>query len=203
MRGLYAIVDNTPVPERSHLWLAEQYLQGGARILQLRMKGGPGNEVAVVARSIRALKKKYQFTFILNDQLSLAKELDVDGYHGGQDDPSPSVAREVLGAGKLIGYSSHSLLEAEQAVQQGADYVAFGAIFPSPLKGPGHPVQGVKKLSEVVSKIAVPVVAIGGIGRDNVQQVLATSVACVALISGLATAPQPAHEVEYYTRLFR
>ncbi len=202
IRGLYGIIDNTPVPERSHPWLAEQLLAGGTRILQLRMKGADPSRVLEVARHLLALKERYAFTFILNDDLELAQVLATDGYHGGKEDPALALSRKSLGAKRVIGYSAHSLEEALEAERQGADYVAFGAIFPSPLKGPGHPVQGVDKLREVVEALTVPVVAIGGITRDNVQSVLATGVASIALISALVGAPHPRQEAEYYGRFF-
>lgn len=201
IRGLYGIIDNTPVPERSHLWLAEQYLKGGVGILQLRMKGASRSDFFKVARQIAGLKKNYRFVFILNDHLDLVTEVGADGYHGGKEDPLPGEAKKILGD-KVVGYSSHSLEEALRAEQAGADYVAFGAIFPSPLKGPGHPVQGIERLQRVVSAVSIPVVAIGGINRDTLQKVLATGVPSVAMITGLASAAQPAKEAEYYAGLF-
>src|SRR3989338_8983198 len=147
IRGLYGIVDNVA--------LAVSLLEGGARILQLRMKDRPAAEVAETDRAVLRLKARYDFIFVINDHLDLARELDADGYHGGKDDPSIREARKILGPDKLIGYSSHSLEEAVEAEARGADYVAFGAIYPSPSRGHDHPVQGLVRLREVVSRLSV------------------------------------------------
>ena len=194
IRGLYGIVDNVE--------LAGSLLEGGARILQLRMKDRPAAEVAEVARSILRLKPRYDFIFVINDHLDLARELDADGYHGGKDDPPIDAARKILGPDKLIGCSSHSVEEAVEAETAGADYIAFGAIYRSPSKGHNHPVQGIKRLKEVVSRLAVPVVAIGGIGRDNIKEVLSTGVVSVAMISALANAPDRVEEARFFAKFF-
>ncbi|MDO8462529.1 MAG: thiamine phosphate synthase [Deltaproteobacteria bacterium] len=198
IQGLYTIVDNSLTPEYSHLFLAEQFLQGGARILQLRRKGAipPFEE----ARQIMALKKKYNFTFIVNDFMDLAREVNADGFHGGRDDPSPEESRKILGPGKIIGYSSHSLEEALEAEKRGADYVALGAIFPTATKGPGHPIQGLERLREVCQQVKIPVVAIGGINRTNVENVIQAGASAVAMISGLTKAKDIAGEVRWYVQ---
>lgn len=187
--GLYAICDNTPCPGRSHLSLAFQLLCGGARILQLRMKGAEHEQRREVARSLRALKRQFAFCFIINDDVELVREVGADGVHVGADDLSVSGCRRFLGPSRYVGYSAHTLAEALAAAAGGADYVAFGAIFPSPLKGPGHPIQGVRQLKKVVRMVPVPVVAIGGITSANVASVARTGVAAVAMISALTGAP--------------
>lgn len=177
-------------------------MAGGVKILQLRMKGADAAARRVVAQQLQGLKRRYDFALIINDDLELACELGADGYHGGCEDAPIPEARGRLAGGRWIGYSAHSLPEALQAERAGADYVAFGAIYPSALKGPGHPVQGVEKLRELVKQLRVPVVAIGGIGRDNIKTVRATGVASVAMISALVQAPSPREEAQYYTGLF-
>jgi len=188
MKGLYAICDTSFSPQYSHETLAELLLEGGVKILQLRMKDQSLKLIEEKAKKILELKKKYEFTFILNDAVDLATELPVDGIHVGENDLPVTEVRKQVGAYKLIGYSSHSLAEALQAEQAGANYVAFGAIFPTKTKGPGHPVQGLKKLRDLVKAIQIPVVAIGGIQKNNIQEVLQTGVACVAMITALTQA---------------
>jgi len=188
LKGLYALCDNTPCPGRSHFSLAFDLLCGGAPILQLRMKGVSLKKRREVAQRIMRLKRQFFFCFIINDDPELVRDVGADGAHVGLGDLSVDACRRFLGPSKLIGYSAHSLEEAREAEAAGADYVAFGAIFPSPLKGPGHPVQGVKRLRRVVSSLSIPVVAIGGIDHNNVQSVLETGVASVAMISALAGA---------------
>ncbi|MBI3540805.1 MAG: thiamine phosphate synthase [Deltaproteobacteria bacterium] len=205
IHGLYAIVDsstNAGVPLDQ---LSEDYVRGGARIVQWRDKKRKESSTSEkkfreIATEISSLKKDYDFLFIVNDDLEVALEVMADGIHVGKDDSSIPECRKILGPSKLIGYSSHSLEEALEAEKQGADYVAFGAIFPTATKGPGHPVQGIEKLRQVVQALKVPVVAIGGIGRHNIQDVLATGVASVAMISALAKADthqERINEVQY------
>lgn len=198
---LYALCDNSFSPQHSHLELAQAYLRGGAKIIQLRMKDADFSKVREVAQSILKEKEKYSFTIILNDYVELALELGVDGIHVGENDlPITKIKKigEANGRSPLLGYSSHSIEEAKQAVSDGADYIAFGAIFPTKTKGPGHPVQGIEKLRQLVKEIPVPVVAIGGITRENIHSVLETGVDSIAMITALTQAPN----VEEATRYF-
>lgn len=199
VRGLYTIVDRAG--------LARDYLEGGARIVQLRDKRRLESEKSRgdflrTALALADLKKTYDFLFIVNDDVEIAREVGADGVHVGKDDAPIAACREILGPGKIVGYSSHALEEAIEAEKQGADYVAFGAIFPTPTKGPGHPVQGIDKLRQVVHSVKIPVVAIGGIGRENIKDVLATGADCVAMISALAQAEDRVKETKFFCRFF-
>jgi thiamine-phosphate pyrophosphorylase len=189
IRGLYAICDSTFSPQYSHVELAEKILEGGCQLLQLRMKGEKDiSKVKKSAEAILELKKKFPFTFILNDYVELAAALPVDGIHVGQDDLPIPVTRQIVGPDKIIGYSSHSPEEAIAAEKAGADYVALGAIFPTQTKGPGHPVQGVETLRRVVKSVKIPVVAIGGISLDNLDSVLKAGASAFAVITALSKA---------------
>ena len=201
IKGLYTIADNTFRPELTHVQLAEFFLKGGARVVQLRMKGKDyGLWTMDYAKRIMGFKKKYNFTFIINDSVEIAKEIGADGVHIGADDmPIPSV-RKVVGDKMLIGYSSHSLEEAVAAEEAGADYIAFGAIFPTKTKGLGHPVQGLEKLRAVIEAVRVPVVAIGGINQKNIESVLETGASAVAMITALTEAKDIVNETRSYHR---
>jgi thiamine-phosphate diphosphorylase len=203
VRGLYAIVDATISKGRDLVTLARDYVQGGAALIQLRDKGrmAPAERRRVI-EGVLNLKKDYKFLFILNDDVDLACEMPVDGLHIGKDDGAIASCRERLGPKKIIGYSSHSLAEAREAEQEGADYVAFGAIFPTATKGPGHPVQGLKKLENVVTLLKVPVVAIGGIGRATIDAVLKTGAPCAAMISALSEASDRVAETRFFAEKF-
>ncbi|HEX5035557.1 MAG TPA: thiamine phosphate synthase [bacterium] len=206
--GLYAIVDSGVTPSADLAALAEDYLKGGAAVIQLRDKRRADSAersrmFRETAGRIQSLKSRYDFLWIVNDDLQTALEIGADGVHVGKDDPPVGECRKILGPGKIVGYSSHAFEEAVEAERLGADYVAFGAIFPTPTKGPGHPVQGVERLREVVACLKVPVVAIGGINRDNVKDVLATGVHSVAMISALANAKDRTVEARWFSRLFQ
>lgn len=200
--GLYAICDTSFSPQYSHKQLAELILKGGCKILQLRMKGEKDlSKVKKSAEEILKLKEKYDFTFILNDYVELAQELPVDGVHVGQDDLSIPNTREKLGPRKLIGYSSHSLAEAIAGQKAGADYVALGAIFPTATKGPGHPVQGLETLRQVVAALQVPLVAIGGITLQNLKAVMECGPSAIAVITALSKASNPSEATRNFINI--
>lgn len=207
IRGLYALCDQSYRKDLTHKDMAQQLLAGGISVLQLRMKGERDLEkVRKVTKEILELKKQYNFTFILNDFVELGLELDVDGIHVGQEDMSIAQIRQLAeksgskNKDLLLGYSSHSLAEAIAAQAAGADYVAFGAVFPTATKGPGHPVVGVEALKQVVQTLNVPVVAIGGINQDNFDQVKATGVAAIAMIGALTNVPNITEAVRSFVR---
>lgn len=187
--GIYAICDIHYSSHTSHLKLAKELLEGGIQVLQLRMKGEKNDEkVRETALNILELKKSHSFTFILNDFVNIAAEIPCDGVHVGQDDLDIAQSRNIVGPNVFIGYSSHSLEEAITAEKAGADYVALGAIFPTSTKGPGHPVVGIHTLKKVVETLQVPVVAIGGINKSKLPEVLSTGVNSVAMITALTQA---------------
>ncbi|HKY63274.1 MAG TPA: thiamine phosphate synthase [bacterium] len=203
LEGIYALCDNSLNPARGHLELAKALLEGGAPILQLRMKGEKDSaKIRRTAGAILELKSDYEFIFLLNDFVEIGRELPVDGVHVGQDDLAVEKARELLGPGKLIGYSSHSPAEAREAERRGADYVALGAVYPTATKGPGHPIQGLAKLKEVVAALSVPVVAIGGINRSNIGEVAQSGAAMAAMIGALTLAPNVAAETRWFVEEF-
>lgn len=200
IQGVYAILDTAVSAGEDLAALARDYLEGGIRILQVRDK--EGSRRREILGRILDLKKAFDFTLMVNDDLTLTRELGADGVHVGKDDAPIEECRKILGPSKLVGYSSHALEEAVEAEQRGADYVAFGAVFPTPTKGPGHPVQGLARLKEVVCALKIPVVAIGGINRSNIEGVLRTGVASVAMISALARAKDRVEEARFFSRLF-
>lgn len=219
VKGLYAIVDSKFNPYPTLPELAEKYLEGGCRVVQLRIKTRDSSletraksidDQILAARGsclesagqIALLKKKFDFTFIVNDHADIAHEVGADGVHVGENDASVSEIKKCHGPKLIVGYSSHSIEEAKKAVADGADYVAFGAIFPTKTKGPGHPVQGVEKLKALRKEIKVPLVAIGGIGRHNIDEVIAAGADAVAMITALAEADDIISETKHFIMSF-
>jgi len=208
VQGLYAIADSAWNPCGSLEELVRRYVTGGARIVQLRMKNAAAagatwdDDCFTAARAIMVLKRETPFTFIINDYVDVAAEVHADGVHVGAGDMPVDEVKRRIRPDMFVGYSSHALDEARAAEARGADYVAFGAIYPTPTKGAGHPVQGLEKLREVVAALHVPVVAIGGITRANIDEVKATGVASVAMISALCNAENIAEEVQWFENKF-
>ncbi|MBI4238918.1 MAG: thiamine phosphate synthase [Deltaproteobacteria bacterium] len=204
VQGIYAVVDPRFLPAgRDVAEFTRAFLDGGGRLVQLRVKdAGPAlsAERRRLADAIMALKNEYDFTFVMNDDVAGARAVAADGVHVGQDDPPISVVRATLGSDLLIGYSAHTVAEAVTAAAAGADYVALGAIYPTATKGPGHPVQGVTVLRHVVQAVHIPVVAIGGITRANVDTVWQAGAAAVAMITGLTQAADVRAETQWHVR---
>ncbi len=180
-RGLYAIVDS---PER-----AADAIEGGAAVVQLRMKRVDASTVLDCARAVAALCKG-RAVFIVNDRSDIARLSNADGVHLGQDDLPVQAAREIIGAGKLVGVSTHTDDEIDAALAVGADYLGFGPVFATASKEAAPPPQGLEALARAVARArGVPVVAIGGITSATVREVAATGARCAAAIAELARDP--------------
>lgn len=186
---LYGIVDFGYVAERDVEKVAAALLSGGADIIQLRAKGIPLETVAAAARKIIPLCKAAGVPFILNDYPALAVELGADGVHIGQDDGSIYDVRSRIAEGMIIGRSTHSLAQAKQALADGADYIGFGPLFPTPTKA-GRPAIGLDDIAEMEREVGsqIPAFCIGGIKPDNVGQVLAAGARRCVVVSHLLLA---------------
>lgn len=196
--GLYAIADSNWNPFGDMTTLVQKFLAGGYRLIQLRMKDSPRSEILSVAKKIVLLKKETNFTFIINDHPDIATEVGADGVHVGEHDEIIESIRVRFSDRLIVGYSAHSLEEAIHAELSGANYVAFGAIFPTKTKGPGHPVQGLERLKQLTSAIKIPIVAIGGINRTNFQSVIDAGADAVAMITALTQAKDVEEEISWY-----
>jgi thiamine-phosphate pyrophosphorylase len=186
---LYAILDLAYVATRDRLATTLKLIAGGADLLQLRAKNFEIAEIREVAKEIIPICRETGVPFIINDHPELAAELDADGVHIGQDDGTLAAAREIVGSGKIIGRSTHSLAQARAALDEGFDYIGFGPLFPTPTKL-GRPGIGLADIiamqSEVGSKI--PAFCIGGIKRGNLAEVLEAGAQRVVIVSDLLTA---------------
>lgn len=199
IHGLYAIADSEWNPYPSIPELVHAFLRGGCRLVQLRMKGRAPDEISTVARDILRLKREYDFTFLLNDTPEIAAQVGANGVHVGLDDMPIGEIRSRYGDRLIVGFSASKAPErATEAIAAGADYIAFGAIYPTRTRGLEHPIQGVERLRAFVQATPVPVVAIGGINRGNLAEVLHAGPAAVAMITGLSQA----RDVEAATRWF-
>ena len=185
IQGLYAITDQQLIAPKKFAARVKQVLQGGAQIVQYRDKSQQHQLRFEQASIVVDLCKKFGAISIINDDIELAKIVEADGVHIGTDDDELSYARQELGEQKIIGVSCYANLSlAEQAVADSADYVAFGSIFASPTK-PQAPIAGLDILRQAKQSVRVPIVAIGGITLDNLDDVVSSGADAVAIISGV------------------
>jgi thiamine-phosphate pyrophosphorylase len=189
-RGLYAIVDPAHCAGRDPRDVTRAILAGGCAVVQLRDKRSPALRAALAA-DLHALCRAAAVPFVVNDDLELALGLGADGVHLGQTDPPVERARERAGSALAIGLSTHDLAQARAAATRGADLIGFGPVFATATKLDPDPVVGVSGLREVCANVALPVVAIGGVGPGNVAAVRAAGCTLAAVISAVCGAPDP------------
>jgi len=172
------------------LHVAESALAGGADCLQLREKDLPDAELLERARALVGLCRRYDALCIINDRPDIAFLAGADGVHLGQDDLPVPAARKIVGAGAIIGKSTHSLAQALEAAAEGPDYVAVGPMFASATKPQEH-IAGLATLREVADRVRLPLVAIGGITPDSAGEVLAAGAQAVAVCQAVIGRTDP------------
>ncbi|HXX35224.1 MAG TPA: thiamine phosphate synthase [Thermodesulfobacteriota bacterium] len=185
----------------SHLELAELAIAGGADTIQFREKSGETRQLIRIAEQIQALCKKAGATFIVNDRVDVAIASRADGAHLGQNDFPIPLARKLLGEEAIIGGSAGSLEEARKCLLEGADYIGFGPVYFTTSKEDASPAGGLDLLRQVVNEIPLPIVAIGGLTRDNTLPVLRTGVHGIAVISAVCCQNDPADAAKCLRRL--
>ena len=185
--GLYLITDQG---ERLVERVRDAFSSGGVNLLQYRDKVRSKQQRLDLALELKHLCLQYQVKFIVNDDLELALALDADGLHLGQEDGDPAAARAALGPRKILGVSTHSLEEALAAQAAGADYVGFGAMYPTGSKEV-EVTPGPEGLALLKGKLQIPIVAIGGIARDNACAVIDAGADACAVISAVLSARSP------------
>ena len=182
----YAIVDSASL--LTPFGTAQLLLDSGARVLQLRLKSVPTREFADAAQSIAALCRRSGATFIVNDRADLAILSAADGVHLGQDDLPLEAGRRLIGPARLIGISTHSIVQAQEAEANGADYIGFGPIFAGGTKQ-NQTGQGLDALRRVRAAVRIPIVAIGGIMEATACEVIEAGADAVAIISDVLKSP--------------
>lgn len=184
---LYAVTDRTWLNGRTLEEAVEEAIRGGATFVQLRDKNEPYEVKKKTAIALQSLCRKYGVPFVIDDDVELAAEVDADGVHVGQDDMAYEKAREILGEGKIIGVTAHNLKEAVRAWKQGADYIGSGAAFGSSTKTDAGCIDR-EEYGRIISAVDIPVVAIGGINKDNIEQLYGYGLAGASIISGIFAA---------------
>lgn len=178
---LYAVTDLREWTERQQRYV-EDACRGGVDIIQLRAKAFDKETLRKAAFDVREITSRWNVLFIMNDFPDIAREAEADGVHLGQDDASVDQAREVMARDDmLVGKSTHSLKQAMSAEKEGADYIAVGPIFKTPTK-PNYSAVGLSLIAEVMKRIAIPVVVIGGIDSSRLQSVFDQGARRVAVV---------------------
>lgn len=187
MMLLYAVTDSAWVGKQTLYEQVESALKGGVTCVQLREKNQSEEEFLREALEISSLCKKYNVPFIVNDNVKIAIECGATGVHVGQDDCKVSEVRKLVEDEMIVGVSAHNVEEAKKAVASGADYLGVGAVFSTSTKADTDVLsfETVKAISDAVD---VPIVAIGGINRNNILKLKGTGVDGAAIVSGIFAA---------------
>jgi thiamine-phosphate pyrophosphorylase len=209
LTGLYVIIDTDTLGLKGEIDAARKAIKGGAKVIQLRDKQRSKGELLAISQKLGDLCSKSNVLFIVNDYLDIALASEADGVHIGQGDLPPSVIRKELPVDKVIGLSTSTVSEARKAETEGVDYVAVGSIFPSPTK-PEVTVVGLERLRQVRKAVSIPIVAIGGINRQNIAEAMAAGAAAAAVISAVlnqkdmqSAAHQLVKEIEKEAKSYR
>ena len=201
IKGLYALTPDETDTGRL-LELVESALEGGVKVLQYRNKLADSRLRITQAQALLPLCRRYDTTFIINDDIKLCLAIDADGVHLGKTDGDLAAVRERLGPGKILGASCYNQYEAaQQAKANGADYVAFGACFVSGTK-PDAPPASLELFTKSHVSLGLPAVAIGGITPDNAKQVIDAGADAVAVIGALWNSADIKKTVIRFNQLF-
>ena len=180
---LYVII-STGLAKKPVLETLQEVIQGGADAVQLREKTMPDSKFLALAKEFRRITSQSKTLFIVNDRAEIAKKADADGLHIGQSDLNIHSGRKIIGYDRILGVSTHNIVQARKAQQEGADYISVGPIFPTPTKDYEPPV-GLDYLKEVKREITLPFVAIGAINFKNLSEVLQSGGTRVAICSAI------------------
>jgi thiamine-phosphate pyrophosphorylase len=195
---LYAIIDPAQAEGRPSAEIAAQLIAAGVRLIQIRDKHAASGELYSSAERIAELVHGAGGVLVVNDRADVARAMDADGVHLGQDDLPVESARALVGPGKMIGYSTHVLEQVREAEQSSADYIAFGPVFATRSKANPDRVVGLEGLREARKLTRKPLVAIGGITLENARAVIDAGADSVAVIRALVGVPDVRQRAEEF-----
>ena len=181
---LYAVTDRSWLGEETLYAQVEKALRGGVTFVQLREKHLTEEAFHEEAAEIKKLCKQYKVPFVINDNVHIAKEIDADGVHVGQDDMEIGNVRAILGENKIIGVSAHNVEEALRAEMYGADYLGVGAAFSTSSKPDAGNISH-DIIRAICKAVKIPVIAIGGINKENILELGGNGLCGVAVISAI------------------
>lgn len=187
---LYFITDSSTVPAEKFLPSVEAACKGGATIIQLREKNKSTREYMELAARVHEITSRYNVPLIIDDRVDVALAVGAEGVHVGQTDMPVAVARKLMGPGKIIGATTKTVPQALEAYEQGADYCGVGAIYPTTTKVVTI-LTSVDTLKEIVKAVPIPVNAIGGLNKDNIDVLKGSGIAGICAVSAIQKAADP------------
>ena len=187
---LYLITDSTGFSEDEFLYRVEEGIKGGATLLQLREKDKTTREYIALAEKVHKIAKKYNVPLIIDDRIDVAMAVDAEGVHLGQSDMPVNIARKILGEDKIIGATAKTVAQAVEAYENGADNLGVGAIYPTTTKVKTV-LTSVETLKEITKSVPIPVNAIGGLNKDNIDILKNTGIAGICVVSAVMKAENP------------
>ena len=194
---LYLVTNRYQDSVESFLEKVETACRSGVTIVQLREKNLTTNQYYQLAKQVKEITDAYQVPLIIDDRLDVCLAVDAAGLHIGDDELPVSVARKVLGPEKILGVTAKTVKRALEAEEGGADYLGTGAIFPTTTKE-NAPITLISTLKTICQRVAIPVVAIGGMTSENIDQLIGTGIARVAVVRDL----MQAEDIEAKTQAF-
>ena len=193
--SLYFITDSTNYNEEEFLSRVEQALAGGVTLLQLREKEKSTREYIELAEKVHELAKRYQVPLIIDDRVDVALAVDAEGVHVGASDMPVATARKLMGEDKIVGATAKAVPWAKEAYEQGADYLGVGAIYPTTTKVKTV-LTSTDNLRDICSAVPIPVNAIGGLNKDNIEVLKGIPVAGICVVSAIMKADNPGAATE-------
>ena len=187
---LYFITDSTPYEEEEFLRRVEQGLKGGATLLQLREKDKSTLEYIELAKKVHDIAQRYDVPLIIDDRVDVALAIDAEGVHVGTSDMPVAAARRLMGADKIVGTTAKTVERAREAYDSGADYLGVGAIYPTTTKVKTI-LTSTDTLLDICRAVPIPVNAIGGLNRDNIDILKGIPIAGICVVSAIMKAADP------------
>jgi len=187
---LYVITDSTNYDEGEFLFRVEEALKGGATLLQLREKEKTTREYIELAQKVHGITKRYNVPLIIDDRVDVALAIDAEGVHLGQSDMPIFIARKLMGGNKIVGATTKTVLQAKAAYEQGADYLGVGAIYPTTTKVKTV-LTSTDTLKDICNAVPIPVNAIGGLNKDNIDILKGIPIAGICVVSAIMKAGNP------------
>jgi len=188
--SLYFITDSTNYGEEEFLYRVEQALKGGVTLLQLREKEKSKREYIELAEKVHELTKRYNVPLIIDDRVDVALAVDAEGVHVGASDMPVATARKLMGEDKIVGATAKTVPWAKEAYEQGADYLGVGAIYPTTTKVKTV-LTSTDTLRDICNAVTIPVNAIGGLNKDNIDVLSGIPIAGICVVSAIMKAENP------------